>query len=415
MRTALPVVLGNALEFYDFTIYAYFAAILGRQFFPADRPVVSLLLALAGYSAGFLARPFGALLIGRLADVHGRRRGLLVTILLMGLGTALIALCPPYASIGLAAPLLVLLGRLLQGFSAGAEVGVASAWLMEMAHPRDRCYWVSWQLASQGAAALASALVATLLHLTLSPQAVETWGWRLAFGLGLSIVPMLFYIRRHLPETRPPAPHAWRGTELLRTHRVILLSGIALAAGGTIFVQASTHYLPIHLAEVLGFPQRLSFLVSCAVGASLLSTAPLFGRLCDRLPRRKPVQRLTLWVCMLCIVPVFALLNAGQSLWLSVLLITLLMTVCAASAGATFVMLMDAFPPHLRATGLSLVYGVAVTLFGGTALLVMTWLVELTGSPMAPAWYAALGCALSLFALGRFREDAAAPAARASG
>lgn len=406
LRGALPVVLGNALEFYDFTIYAYFAATIGRQFFPADRPVVSLLLALAGYSVGFVARPLGGLLIGSLADRHGRRRALVITILLMGLGTALIALCPPYASAGLAAPLLVLLGRVLQGFSAGAEVGVSSVWLMERAQSGNRCYWVSWQLASQGAAVLAGALVATLLNLALSPEEVDGWGWRLAFALGLLIVPMVFYVRRHLPETQPAVRRPGRWRELRVTHGGTLFHGMLLVAGGTIFMQVNTHYLPIHLVETLGFPRKLSFLVSCAVGASLLLTTPLFGRLCDRLRHRKPVQRLTLCISLACVVPVFAMLNAGQSLWLSVLLITLLMTASAASAGAGFVMLMEAFPPHLRATGLSITYSAALTLFGGTALLVVTWLVELTGNPLAPAWYAALGCSVSLFALGRFREGA---------
>lgn len=411
LRGAWPVLLGNALEFYDFTLYAYFAATLGRQFFPADRPIVSLLLALGGYSVGFVARPLGALLIGSLADRHGRRRALVFTILLMGLGTGLIALSPPYASIGLAAPLLVLVGRMLQGFSAGAEVGVSSAWLMERAGPGNRCYWVSWQLASQGGAVLAGALVATTLNLALSPEAMESWGWRLAFVAGLLIVPMVFYIRRHVAETQPPArhPQAWR--ELLTAHRGNLLYGVLLVAGGTVFMQANTHYLPIHLVQTLGFPPKLSFLVSCAVGASLLLTMPWFGRVCDRQQRRKPVQRLTLRISLLCVVPVFALLNSGQSLWLSVLLIALLMAISAASAGAGFVMLMEAFPQHLRATGLSLTYSIALTLFGGTALLVMTGLVELTGNPLAPACYAALGCALSLFALGRFREGIPEPGA----
>lgn len=409
LRTALPVVLGNALEFYDFTLYAYFAAIIGRQFFPADRPGASLLLALAGYSVGFVARPVGAVLIGRLADQYGRRRGMLITILLMGLGTAIIASCPPYASIGLAAPLLVVLGRVLQGFSAGAEVGVSSVWLMEMARSRERCHWVSWQLASQGAAALASASVATVLHLTLSQQAIESWGWRVAFALGLLIVPMLFYIRRHLPETRSPTRRAVRATGLLRSHRAALLYGIVLVAGGAIFIQINTHYLPIHLAETLGLPRRSSFLVSCAVGASMLLITPLCGRLCDRLQRRKPVQCLSLCVSLVGIVPAFAAINAGLSLWLSVLLITALVTVSMASAGAAFVMLMEAFPPGLRATGLSITYGVAVTIFGGTAMLVMAGLVELTGNPLAPAWYAALGCAFSLVALRRFPEAASGP------
>lgn len=403
-RSILPVVLGNALEFYDFTIYAYFAGTIGRTFFPASGPGVSLLLALAGYSVGFVARPLGSVMIGSLADRYGRRRALVFTIVLMAVGTALIALCPSYAAIGVAAPSLVLLARILQGFSVGGEAGVSSAWLMERAGLGNRCRWVSWQISSQGGAMLAGALVATVLNLSLPASAMERWGWRLAFAPGLLIVPLVFYLRRHLPETqavvhcaRPP----WQ--ELFGEHRRTLLYGIMLGTGGVVFMQVNTHYLPIHLAETLDYPRELSFLLTCAVGASLLLTAPTFGRLCDGLRRRKPIQYFTLGASLLCVVPVFSVINTGQDLWLSVLLITLMMTTNMASASACFVMMMEAFPQHLRATGLSVVYGVSVTLSGGTALLVAAWLVEQTGNPLAPAWYAAAACSVSLFALHRFR------------
>lgn len=407
-RSILPVVLGNALEFYDFTIYAYFAGTIGRTFFPASAPGVSLLLALAGYSVGFVARPLGSVMIGSLADRYGRRGALVFTIVLMAVGTALIACCPSYAAIGVAAPSLVLLARILQGFSVGGEAGVSSAWLMERAALGSRCRWVSWQFSSQGGAVLAGALTATMLNLSLPAAAMESWGWRLAFAPGLLIVPLVFYLRRHLPETqvdvqvelhrvRPP----WQ--ELFGEHRSTLLYGIMLCAGGVVFMQVNTHYLPIHMAETLGYPRELSFLLTCAVGASLLLTAPMFGRLCDGLRRRKPIQYFTLSTSLLCVVPVFSVINTGQNLWLSVLLITLMMTANMAGASACFVMMMEAFPQHLRATGLSIIYGVSVTLFGGTALLAAAWLVELTGHPLAPAWYAAAACSVSLLALHRFR------------
>lgn len=405
LRTVLPAVAGNAFEFYDFTLYAIFAGVIGRQFFPAPTAFESLLISLGVYAAGFVARPIGALLIGGYADRRGRKAALTLTIALMAVGTALIAFTPPVASIGITATVLVLLGRLLQGLSAGAEIGVASALLFESAAPGQRCFIVSWQVASQGAAALAGAVAAMLVYGCLPEAEVERWGWRLPFIAGLLIAPLGWAIRRKmiepLPEqVRPRHP----ARELLAGHRVRLLQGVGVLLGPTVFMQVLTYYLPIHLQRTLHYPPAWSFVLAFTIGGALWITAPLIGRYADRLHRRKGLLGVALVLSTATIFPAFALLNATASLSWSVALITALAVLHYSSGGAGFVLLMDAFPPHLRASSISLVYSLCVVLFGGTTLLVVTWLVEHSGNAMAPAWYAGAACSLSLIALWRFPE-----------
>ncbi|EHP38146.1 major facilitator superfamily permease, partial [Cupriavidus basilensis OR16] len=200
-RAIVAAAIGNGLEMYDFTVYSFFAATIGKLFFPSSSPLASLLLSFATFGAGFVMRPLGAVLIGNLADQRGRKAALTLTIVLMTAGTALIAFTPTHASIGVAATVLVVIGRLLQGLSAGGEIGAASALLLESASKRNRCFLVSWQAATQGGAALLGALTGAAVSALLSPDAMLEWGWRLPFMLGLLIAPVGMYIRRHLHET----------------------------------------------------------------------------------------------------------------------------------------------------------------------------------------------------------------------
>jgi MHS family proline/betaine transporter-like MFS transporter len=404
LRAVLPAVAGNALEFYDFTLYAIFAAVIGRQFFPAPTAFESLLIALGVYAAGFAARPIGAMLIGGYADQRGRKAALTLTIALMAAGTALIAFTPPVATIGVTATALVLLGRLLQGLSAGAEIGVASALLFESTARDQRCFIVSWQIASQGAAALAGAVAAMLVYGCLSEAAVESWGWRVPFIAGLLIAPLGWVIRRKMVESLPrPAPrHPVR--ELLAGHGARLMHGVGLLLGPTVFMQVLTYYLPIHLQRTLHYPPAWSFVLAFTIGGALLITAPLIGRYADGLQYRKPLLCLALVLSTAAILPAFVLLNTTASLTWSVVLITALAVLHYSSGGAGFVLLMEAFPPHLRASSISLIYSLCVAVFGGTTLLAVTWLVDYSGDARAPAWYAGAACLLSLIALWRFPE-----------
>src|SRR6185503_13289513 len=192
---------GNFLEMYDFMVFGYYASAIGRAFFPSGSPYVSLMLSLMTFGAGFLMRPLGAVILGAYTDRHGRRAGLILTLSLMSVGILLIACVPGYASIGLLAPLLVLGGRLLQGFSAGMELGGVSVYLSEVATPGQKNFYVSWQSASQQAAVMFAALVGVMLTSSLTPAAMASWGWRVPLIIGCAIIPFLFRLRRSLEET----------------------------------------------------------------------------------------------------------------------------------------------------------------------------------------------------------------------
>src|SRR5881227_1852217 len=192
---------GNFLEMYDFMVFGYYASAIGNAFFPGGNPFVSLMLSLMTFGAGFLMRPLGAIVLGAYTDRHGRRAGLILTLGLMSIGIVSIAFTPGYAAIGLLAPLLVLGGRLLQGFSAGMELGGVSVYLSEIATPGNKGFYVSWQSASQQAAVMFAALLGVILNSTLAPEAMADWGWRVPLLIGCAIIPFLFRLRRSLEET----------------------------------------------------------------------------------------------------------------------------------------------------------------------------------------------------------------------
>jgi len=233
----MAATLGNGLEFFDFTIYSFFAVLIGKLFFPADTELGALMMSLATFGVGFVVRPLGSIVIGRYADRVGRKQALVLTVLIMALGTGMIGLAPTYASIGLAAPVIIVLGRLLQGFSAGGEVGAATTLLMESGSASRRGSLVSWQVASQGGASLAGALIALLLTRTLSPEALLAWGWRLPFVFGLLIGPLGFYLRRHIDDTLPAASSVKpaRLAERMPLRQIVAGTMIVIGASSTMY------------------------------------------------------------------------------------------------------------------------------------------------------------------------------------
>jgi len=398
-RLIAAAAVGNALEFYDFTVYSFFAATIGRLFFPASSPLASLLLSFATFGAGFVMRPLGAVLIGSMADRRGRKAALTLTIGLMTAGTALIAFTPSYATIGVAATVLVVLGRLLQGLSAGGEVGAASALLMESAAQGRRCFLVSWQAATQGAAALLGALTGAAVSATLSPEALQSWGWRVPFVIGLLIAPVGIYIRRHLEETHTESRAHASLRAVLREHGRTLLLGVFLTTSSTSSMYIMVFYMPTYLVNTVHMPQVTAFLAACVAGLTMLVMAPVFGRLADRLPRRKPLLIANSIVALCVMLPNFALLSSGPGLPLTLCCIALSVTIGSVGSGAGAAMMMEALPRHHRATGMSIMYSVGVTVFGGFAPLIVTWLIAATGSPMAPAGYLFCAAAISFTAL----------------
>ena len=410
-RATVACALGNALEMYDFTIYSFFAVVIAKNFFPAQSPVASLLMSLTAFGVGFLMRPVGAMVIGRLADRKGRKAALTLTILLMTLGTALIAFAPTYQQAGVYGTVMLVIGRLTQGFSAGGEIGTASVLLMESTTPRSRCASVSWQAASQGYAALVGAGIGLLLSSILSTPDLEDWGWRVPFLIGLLIGPVGLYIRRCMPETleqpasRKPGPALakpdWRSVIDLRN--TVLATG--LMASATIGMYLFIFYMPSYLITTLHYPQRSAMAIACVAAACLAVISPIAGRYADRHRLRK---KLLVWTVALPVIsawPAFWLLSHTTDLYAAMLIVALLVLPGCVGSGAFFAMIMEGFAKPQRALGTSVSYSFGVTLFGGFSPLIATWLTSALNDPLAPAFYLLAGGAISLVCLKLFPEN----------
>jgi metabolite-proton symporter len=401
-RTVFRVVSGNFLEMYDFMVYGFYAAAIAKTFFPADSDFASLMLSLATFGAGFLMRPLGAIVLGAYIDHHGRRKGLIVTLLLMALGTLLIACVPSYASIGVAAPLLVLAGRLLQGFSAGVELGGVSVYLSEIAKPGQKGFYVAWQSGSQQVAVIFAGLLGVLLHSTLSPAEMSAWGWRVPFLIGCLIVPFLFMIRRSLEETEafrtrkhhPTINEIYRS--MLANWRIIV-AGCMMVVMTTVSFYMITAYTPTFGKTVLKLDDVDNLIVTMCVGLSNLIWLPLMGALSDRVGR-KPLLVVFTVLTLLTAYPAISWLVAEPSfqrlliaeLWLSFLY--------GSYNGAMVVSLTEVMPPQVRTAGFSLAYSLATALFGGFTPAISTYLIHATGNKAAPGLWLMFAAACGLIA-----------------
>jgi MHS family proline/betaine transporter-like MFS transporter len=403
-------VIGNWLEFFDFTVYGFFAVIIGRLFFPSMDPTTSLLLSVATFAAGFITRPLGSVLLGVYADRKGRKAALNLTIMLMAASTGLIALTPTYARIGLAAPLLIVFARLVQGFSQGGEFGAATSTLLEQGGGRRRGFRASWQLATQGGAALMGAGIAAALSAALSKDALESWGWRVPFLLGVLIAPVGIYLRRRLADDASSA-HGHgieRGVlhELFTAHLRPLVLITLTVMGGTVSTYILTFYMPTYAIHTLGLPMSLSMLVGVASGLVMLITCPLFGLVSDRIGSRKRPILFGRGVLVVLLFPAFMLMNRFPQLSVVMSLTALMLVFYSMGSASEFALMCESFPRRVRATGISIAYAVSVCVFGGTAQLVATWLIRATGSKLAPAGYVAACVVVSLIAVSMLRETA---------
>nr|WP_256675677.1 MFS transporter [Pseudomonas sp. R5(2019)] len=396
--------LGNALEMYDFTIYSFFAVLIGRHFFPSDSALASLLMSLATFGVGFLMRPVGAMVIGRFADRRGRKAALSLTIGLMTLGTALIAFAPTYQQIGIFATVMLVTGRLIQGLSAGGEIGTASVFLMESSTRAKRCQSVSWQGASQGYAALVGAGFGFSLSQILDPASLDSWGWRIPFIFGLLIGPVGLYIRTRLPETHEaPAQEGKQTIDKALFKRIAL--GIGLMASATIGMYLFVFYMPTYLITVLHYPQSSAMAIACISAGCLAIICPLAGKFADKYQLRKRLLVWTVATPVALTLPVFYLLGQVEHLGLAMMLVAILVLPGCIGAGAFFAMIMEGFPKAQRAFGTSVSYSFGVTLFGGFSPLIATWLTSALDTPLAPAYYLLAGGALSLVCLKYFPEN----------
>ena len=400
VKAIIRVVSGNFLEMYDFMVYGYYAPAIAKAYFPAHSAYASLLLTLLAFAAGFVMRPIGAIVLGAYIDHHGRRRGLILTLGLMAIGTLLVAAVPTYATIGVFAPLLVVAGRLLQGFSAGVELGGVSVYLAEIATPGHRGFYCSWQSASQQVAVVFAASLGLLLQYWLPPDAITSWGWRLPFVIGCLIVPFLFLIRRSLEETqaflasrRPDVGEIYRS--MLANSRIVIL-GVALVMMTTVSFYLITAYTPTFGSEVLHLSQFDVFVVTLCIGVSNFVWLPVMGALSDRVGRRPLLLGCTL-LALLSAYPVLHWLVAapdfgkllGAELWLSF--------IYASYNGAMVVTLTEIMPADVRTTGFSLAYSLATTV-GGSSLAISQWLIHVTGNKASPGLWLSFAALCGLIA-----------------
>jgi MFS family permease len=400
--SVVRVSCGNFLEMYDFMVFGYYAAAIGNAFFPAGDPFLGLMLALMTFGAGFLMRPLGAVILGVYTDRHGRRAGLILTLALMSIGILSIACVPRYATIGLLAPLLVVFGRLLQGFSAGMELGGVSVYLSEIAGAGHKGFYVSWQSGSQQLAVMFAALVGVVLNLCLPLREIAQWGWRIPLLLGCLMIPMLFRFRSSLQETEEFATRKSRQTSSeigrsLAANWRLVLTGTLMVTMTTVSFYMITAYTPTFGSAVLHVSALDSLIVTLCVGASNLFWLPVMGALSDRIGRRpllvgcSLIMLLTAYPSLLWLVhkPSLASFLAVE-LWLSF--------IYASYNGAMIVFLVEIMPASVRTSGFSLAYSLATALFGGFTPAICTYLIHLTGNRAIPGVWLAFASTCGLVA-----------------
>ena len=398
LRLISACTIGNGLEFYDFVIFSFFARTIGQLFFPGGDPTAQLMLTFATYGVGFFLRPLGGVVLGAYADRRGRKRATVLTLMMMALGTGMIGLAPVYATAGMLGPIILVLGRLIQGFSAGGEVGASTTLLAEYAPPSRRGFWGSWQLASQGLAVMVAAGVAFSVFNLLSPADVADWGWRIPFLAGVLIVPIGLWLRSALEETHANEDDAkTKNVSSLRTafgqHFGKILSGVGMIIGGTAANAVVVLYMATYAVTQLKMAPTTGLLAGIVAGICTLIAAPIGGAISDRIGR-KPVALVAYGLILVTIYPAFLYLNANPTQDTLLAIVAFLAVLNAMGGAVIIITLAEVFPVEVRATGMSLVYALGVAIFGGFGQFIVTWLIQATGSPIAPAYYV-MACAVA--------------------
>ncbi len=398
----LRVTSGNFLEQFDFFLFGFYATYIAHTFFPASSEFASLMMTFAVFGAGFLMRPIGAIVLGAYIDKVGRRKGLIVTLSIMATGTFLIVLIPSYQTIGLWAPLLVLIGRLLQGFSAGAELGGVSVYLAEIATPGRKGFYTSWQSGSQQVAIMVAAAMGFALNAVLEQSAISDWGWRIPFVFGCLIVPFIFILRRKLEETQEftARRHHLAMRQVFATllaNWQVVIAGMMMVAMTTTAFYLITVYAPTFGKKVLMLSASDSLLVTLLVAFSNFFWLPVGGALSDRFGRRPVLIAMTL-LALATAWPALTLLANAPSFLMMLSVLLWLSFIYGMYNGAMIPALTEIMPAEVRVAGFSLAYSLATAVFGGFTPVISTALIEYTGDKASPGYWMSFAAICGLLA-----------------
>ena len=400
VRSIVRVASANLLEMYNFMVFAYYAPYIAGEIFPSGSEFTSLMLTLMTFGAGYLMRPLGAIVLGAYIDRHGRRPGLILTLSLMAVGTLIIASTPPYSMIGVIAPIVVVLARLLQGFSAGVELGGVSVYLSEIATPGHKGFYCSWQSASQQVAVMFAASLGVALSSFLPRDSMALWGWRTPFLIGCLIIPLVFWLRHSLAETkvflaRTERPTVSKIVASLAANRKLIVLGMLLSTMTTVCFYLITAYTPTFGRVELRFTDRESLFVTLCVGISNFIWLPLGGVASDRLGRRFLLIAFTL-ATLATAYPAMTWLVSGPSI--ARLLVVELWFSCIFGCynGAMVPFLTEIMPPEIRTVGFALAFSLATAIFGGFTPAICTYLIYLTGNRAMPALWLSMAALCGL-------------------
>ena len=411
-RHIAAAVIGNALECYDFLTYAFFATAIGRVFYPTHTPFISLMLSLATFGAGFVSRPLGAIVLGAYADRVGRKPAMLVSFTLMGLAILVMALTPGFARIGVAAPVIMVVARLVQGLAIGGEIGTTTTYLVEAAAPNRRGFNAAWQYAGQGMAALVAGVLGIGLANALSPAALQEWGWRIAFLIGAAVLPVGLWIRRDLPETLHRPDDAPSSGGFIAHARTIGLGLIIIMSTSIHFYVLN--FMTTYAATVLHMKANVSFAAPAVFGVSTIIFSLTGGALSDRFGRL-PMMIWPRVALLAAIYPAYAWVAHEQDV-ISLLTATLVLTMLGQLSGAaSLTAVTESLPKQIRGTSLAVLYASATAVFGGTTQPTITWLIHQSGDVLWPGWYLMIATAVGLGAMMLMKESAPVKVGATSG
>jgi MHS family proline/betaine transporter-like MFS transporter len=401
--------IGNFVEWYDYSVYGFFATVIASQFFPSDDPVASLLATFAVFAVAFFMRPVGAFVFGHYGDTVGRRNTLAAAIILMGIATLTIGVLPSYAQIGVLAPILLVGARLLQGFSAGGEWSGSAAFMVEYAPENRRGLYGSWQQFSIVAGLLVGSGMGALLGAVLSEDALNAWGWRIPFILGMVVALVGLYLRLRIEDT--PAFRIIEEKEEVTeapvkesftAHGGESITAIGFTVAWTVAYYILLTYMPTYVSQTLGLPLTQA-LLSNAIGLVVLMTLiPFTAALSDSIGRKPLLIAFSVLIAVFTY-PLF-LLASTKVLFLIVVAQVLFSLIISLFSGPRPASLVEMFPTNVRYSALGVSYNIAVAAFGGTAPFIATYLISRTGSNLAPTFYLIVAAVITLFFVSRMKE-----------